>query len=59
MIEHHNEMNKDATGSYASVNGLNMHYEIHGIGRPLVLLHSNLLLSIILPFLGAPMPEAD
>src|SRR5262249_17191089 len=26
-------------GSYASVNGLNMYYEIHGTGRPLVLLH--------------------
>jgi pimeloyl-ACP methyl ester carboxylesterase len=26
-------------GSYASVNGLNMYYEIHGTGQPLVLLH--------------------
>jgi len=26
-------------GKYASVNGLNMYYEIHGTGRPLVLLH--------------------
>jgi pimeloyl-ACP methyl ester carboxylesterase len=26
-------------GSYASVNGLNIYYEIHGIGKPLVLLH--------------------
>jgi pimeloyl-ACP methyl ester carboxylesterase len=26
-------------GSYASVNRLNMYYEIHGTGRPLVLLH--------------------
>ena len=25
--------------SYASVNGLRMYYEIHGTGRPLVLLH--------------------
>src|ERR671926_1479679 len=24
---------------YASVNGLNMYYEIHGVGQPLVLLH--------------------
>jgi len=31
--------NKNANGSYASVNGLNMYYEIHGAGRPLVLLH--------------------
>jgi pimeloyl-ACP methyl ester carboxylesterase len=33
------ETNKDAEGSYAPVNGLNMYYEIHGKGRPLVLLH--------------------
>ena len=26
-------------GGYASVNGLDMYYEIHGTGRPLVLLH--------------------
>jgi pimeloyl-ACP methyl ester carboxylesterase len=29
----------DGRGSYASVNGLNLYYEVHGIGRPLVLLH--------------------
>lgn len=34
-----NEMNKDIKGNYASVNGLNMYYEIHGAGRPLLLLH--------------------
>ncbi len=28
-----------AQTNYASVNGLNMYYEIHGAGRPLVLLH--------------------
>jgi pimeloyl-ACP methyl ester carboxylesterase len=27
------------TGHYAMVNGLNMYYEIHGSGRPLVLIH--------------------
>lgn len=32
-------MNKDAKGSYASVNGLNLYYEIHGAGEPLILLH--------------------
>jgi pimeloyl-ACP methyl ester carboxylesterase len=32
-------MNDDAEGNYAEVNGLNMYYEIHGTGRPLVLLH--------------------
>jgi hypothetical protein len=26
-------------GGYATVNGLEMYYEIHGTGRPLVLLH--------------------
>ena len=26
-------------GDYVSVNGLDMYYEIHGEGRPLVLLH--------------------
>src|SRR5215210_5761799 len=26
-------------GNYAEVNGLNMYYEIHGTGEPLVLLH--------------------
>ncbi len=26
-------------GSYASVNGLEMYHEIHGTGRPLILLH--------------------
>jgi hypothetical protein len=27
---------------YAPVNGLEMYYEVHGSGRPLVLLHGNL-----------------
>jgi pimeloyl-ACP methyl ester carboxylesterase len=31
--------NKDATGSYASVNGLYLYYEVHGVGDPLILLH--------------------
>jgi len=31
--------NKDAKGNYASVNGLNLYYEIHGAGEPLILLH--------------------
>src|SRR3712207_1199115 len=26
-------------GSYAEVNGLNMYYEIHGVGEPLIVLH--------------------
>jgi len=28
-----------ATGKYASVNGLNLYYEVHGAGKPLVMLH--------------------
>jgi len=31
--------NKDARGGYASVNGLNLYFEIHGAGEPLILLH--------------------
>ena len=32
-------MNDTPAGNYAEVNGLNMYYEVHGTGRPLVLLH--------------------
>jgi pimeloyl-ACP methyl ester carboxylesterase len=32
----------DSAGRYASVNGLDMYYEVHGRGRPLVLLHAAL-----------------
>src|SRR5437763_6903049 len=35
-------MDKDAQGQSASVNGLTMYYEVHGAGRPLVLLHGAL-----------------
>ena len=31
--------NRDARSSYASVNCLNLYYEIHGAGEPLILLH--------------------
>ena len=31
-----------APGQYADVNGLHMYYELHGTGRPLVLLHGGL-----------------
>ena len=45
------------TGRYAAVNGLNMYYEIHGSGRPLVLLHGggstiDSTFGRILPFLA-------
>jgi len=32
-----------ATGKYAAVNGLNLYYETHGSGRPLILLHGGLM----------------
>src|SRR5919112_521761 len=32
-------MSDDIRGNYAEVNGLNLYYEIHGSGQPLVLLH--------------------
>ena len=32
----------DGIGSYASVNGLELYYELHGEGRPMVLLHGAL-----------------
>jgi pimeloyl-ACP methyl ester carboxylesterase len=31
-----------AAGKYAQVNGINLYYEIHGTGKPLVLLHGGL-----------------
>src|SRR6202171_1640914 len=34
-----------ATGKYAKVNGLNLYYETHGAGRPLILLHGGLMSS--------------
>src|ERR687885_1672888 len=40
MTSEGDEMNDTSTrGNYAEVNGLNMYYEIHGTGQPLVLLH--------------------
>src|SRR5438132_7869451 len=30
------------TGKYAEVNGINLYYEIHGAGRPLIFLHGGL-----------------
>lgn len=34
-----NQTKQDSTSGYASVNGLKMYYEIHGQGKPLVLVH--------------------
>jgi pimeloyl-ACP methyl ester carboxylesterase len=45
------------TGQYADVNGINLYYEIHGSGRPLILLHGGLgsgeMFGPILPALAA------
>jgi pimeloyl-ACP methyl ester carboxylesterase len=49
-----NEPALSASG-YAPVNGLNMYYEIHGVGEPLVLLHGGLL-TIDITF-GGMLPE--
>jgi pimeloyl-ACP methyl ester carboxylesterase len=32
----------EGTGTYAEVNGVNLYYETHGAGRPLILLHGGL-----------------
>ena len=32
----------EKSGAYADINGLHLYYEIHGEGRPLVLLHGGL-----------------
>ena len=32
------------TGQYADVNGINLYYETHGTGRPLILLHGGLMM---------------
>lgn len=34
-----NEVKRDSTSGYAPVNGINMYYEMHGEGAPLVLIH--------------------
>ena len=44
------------TGQYAQVNGINLYYETHGSGRPLILLHGGLgsgeMFGPILPEIG-------
>ncbi|HBY94154.1 MAG: alpha/beta hydrolase [Ardenticatenaceae bacterium] len=47
--------NGDGKGKYAAVNGLQMYYEIHGTGRPLVLLHG--ALSAIETSFGKVLPS--
>jgi pimeloyl-ACP methyl ester carboxylesterase len=54
-----NTTNKSAltAGNYASLNGLTMYYEIHGTGKPLVLLHGGVgaieMFGEVLPLLAA------
>jgi pimeloyl-ACP methyl ester carboxylesterase/DNA-binding transcriptional ArsR family regulator len=50
-----NDMHSKVKGNYASVNGLNMYYEIHGTGQPLVLLHG--ALSAIETSFGKVLPS--
>ncbi|PSL42697.1 pimeloyl-ACP methyl ester carboxylesterase [Chitinophaga niastensis] len=57
LIMTHLQMNaqQNQTGHYAMVNGLKMYYEIHGSGRPLVLLHGGG--STIISTFGRILPE--
>lgn len=47
-----NDLTKDAKGRYAAVNGLKMYYEIHGTGKPLVLLHGAFGTATVYPALA-------
>jgi len=55
MMPKGDEMNDDPKGNYVEVNGLNMYYEIHGTGEPLVLLHG--AFSAIGTSFGNVLPE--
>ena len=48
-------MNGGPRGNYTQVNGLNIYYEIHGVGQPLVLLHG--AFSAIGTSFGNVLPE--
>ena len=41
-VQNVNAQENTAQGSYASVNGLEMYYEVHGEGEPLILIHGGL-----------------
>lgn len=50
-------MDKQSGGRYAQVNGINLYYEVHGKGQPLILLHGGIgafeMYGAILPSLAA------
>src|SRR5262245_55343181 len=46
------ETNAASHGRYATVNGLKMYYEVHGTGRPLLLLHGAFGLATVYPVLA-------
>src|SRR5260221_9790192 len=50
-------MKTDLKGSYAQVNGINLYYEVHGNGEPLILLHGGVgaieMFDEVLPLLAA------
>jgi pimeloyl-ACP methyl ester carboxylesterase len=45
-------MNEEAKGRYAQVNGLRMYYEVHGSGKPLVVLHGGFGWATVHPILA-------
>lgn len=47
------EISQEVIRDYASVNGLRMYYEIHGMGTPLVLLHGSFGTATVYPALAA------
>ncbi len=50
-------MNNGSNGNYAQVNGINLYYEMHGKGEPLILLHGGVgaieMFGEVLPLLAA------
>lgn len=56
MTDNKNEIKQAAYGRYAALNGLDLYYEIHGQGHPLILLHGGLglgaMFSEVLPLLA-------
>jgi pimeloyl-ACP methyl ester carboxylesterase len=46
------KVTKDVKGQYADVNGLKMYYEVHGTGKPLILLHGALGWATVYPALA-------